>query len=125
MDDYSRYCRVFTSPGGFTVLVARSAADSEFLTFDIATGSDLFFHVAATPGAHTILVRPDGSTEVPKTDLEFAARQAALFSKQKNASRVPVHYTEIRHVRRAPGPYRGTVLVSKERKIVVRLSGAD
>ncbi|MDD5090578.1 MAG: NFACT RNA binding domain-containing protein [Candidatus Wallbacteria bacterium] len=121
MDNFSRYCKVFTSPGGFTVLVAKSASDSEYLTFDIAQQSDLFFHVADTPGAHTVLVRSDGSVEVPKIDLEFAARQAALYSKQKNASRVPVHYCEIRHVHRSPGPYTGTVLVSKVKKIVVRM----
>ncbi|MDD2716247.1 MAG: NFACT RNA binding domain-containing protein [Candidatus Wallbacteria bacterium] len=121
----NQYFQIFLSPGGREVLVARSSASSEFLTFGEAAPHDYFIHVEHTPGAHTILRRESGSDEVSKEDLEFAARLAALHSKQKKASRVSVTYTEVKNVKRAPGPYKGTVLVSRTRKIVINISADE
>ena len=53
--------RRFVSPDGLTVLVGRSAADNDLLTFGLGESRDGWLHVAAESGSHVIVRNPDGS----------------------------------------------------------------
>ena len=83
--------RRFVSPDGFTVLVGRSAADNDLLTFELGEPRDAWLHVAAESGSHVLIRNPDALERLPRDTLRFAAALAARHSKAKNASRVAVH----------------------------------
>ena len=83
--------RRFVSPDGLTVLVGRSAADNDLLTFGLGESRDGWLHVAAESGSHVIVRNPDGIERLPRDTLRFAAALAARYSKAKHGGRVTVH----------------------------------
>ena len=83
---------------GSRILVGRSPTENAELTFHVARPNDLWFHAQNMPGAHVILQRDDRAAPSDE-DVERAASLAAFYSKGKTASRVPIDYTERKHVR--------------------------
>jgi predicted ribosome quality control (RQC) complex YloA/Tae2 family protein len=83
--------RRFVSPDGLTVLVGRSAADNDLLSFGLGESRDGWLHVAAESGSHVIVRNPDGLERFPRDTLRFAALLAARYSKAKHGGRVTVH----------------------------------
>ncbi|MDD5092192.1 MAG: NFACT RNA binding domain-containing protein, partial [Candidatus Wallbacteria bacterium] len=117
----NRFYHTLQTPGGREVLIAKSSTSSEELTFRVARPFDLFFHARSSAGAHVIL-RLRGRSDVPDdTDLMFAAKQAALHSREKHGGRVSVTVTEVSNVKRISGPYTGKVLLRSGRTITVNL----
>lgn len=96
--------RRFLSTDGFTVLVGRSAAENDELTFKYARPYDLWLHAEQARGSHVIVRRADKNKPVPRRTVEEAAALAAFYSSDKHAGVVPVVVAERRHVRRAKGP---------------------
>ncbi len=111
--------RRYLSTDGREILVGRSSAGNEHLTFRLARPHDLWLHVEGYGGSHVVVRNPKGQTVPPRT-LREAAMLAAFFSKARNAGKVPVHYTAARFVRRAKRAKAGTVLITQEKTIVVR-----
>jgi predicted ribosome quality control (RQC) complex YloA/Tae2 family protein len=111
--------RRYLSTDGREILVGRSSAGNEHLTFHLARPHDLWLHVEGYGGSHVVVRNPKGQTVPPRT-LREAALLAAFFSKARNAGKVPVHYTAVRFVRRSKGSKAGTVLITQEKTIVVR-----
>ncbi|RMF73819.1 MAG: DUF814 domain-containing protein [Acidobacteria bacterium] len=110
--------RVYTSPGGFEVLVGRTARQNDELTFKVARPDDLFLHVDGTPGAHVIL-RAAGRREVPEQDVLFAAGLAARHSSVPSGVAVDVRVARRRHVRKPRGAPPGTVTLKTSRTVRV------
>lgn len=96
--------RRFLSSEGLLILVGRSAAENDELTFKYARPHDLWLHAQQAHGSHVIVRRPDKNKAVPRRTLEEAAALAAFYSSDKHAGVVPVVVVERRHVRRAKGP---------------------
>jgi predicted ribosome quality control (RQC) complex YloA/Tae2 family protein len=111
--------RRYLSSDGREILVGRSSAGNEHLTFHLARPHDLWLHVEGYRGSHVVVRNPKGQTVPPRT-LREAALLAAFFSKARNATKVPVHHTAVRFVRRSKGNKAGTVLITQEKTIVVR-----
>jgi predicted ribosome quality control (RQC) complex YloA/Tae2 family protein len=111
--------RRYVSTDGREILVGRSSSGNEHLTFRLARPHDLWLHVEGYGGSHVVVRNPKGQTVPPRT-LREAACLAAFFSKARNATKVPVHYTPVRFVRRSKGSKTGTVLITQEKTIVVR-----
>ncbi len=111
--------RRYLSTDGREILVGRSSAGNEHLTFRLARPHDLWLHVEGYGGSHVVVRNLKGQTVPPRT-LREAAVLAAFFSKARNAGKVPVHYTAVRFVRRSKGSKAGTVLITQEKTIVVR-----
>ena len=85
---------------GFEILVGKSEADNDHLTFGEAEPHDLWLHVAGgTPGSH-VVVRCPNQVEVPRSVVEIAARAAAWFSKARGAPKVQVDYCRVSEVRK-------------------------
>ncbi|NIT35376.1 MAG: DUF814 domain-containing protein [candidate division Zixibacteria bacterium] len=95
--------RRFLSTDGLTVLVGRSAAENDELTFKYARPYDLWLHAEQARGSHVIVRRADKNKPVPRRTVEEAAALAAFYSSAKHAGLVPVVVAERRHVRRAKG----------------------
>lgn len=111
--------RFFRSPGGFEVLVGRSAAQNDFLTFKVAAPDDLWFHCSPLAGAHVIL-RTGGRKEIPKLDLLFAAGLAAAFSRAVEGETVEVLWARRKRVRKPKGAKAGAVVVSSAARVSVK-----
>jgi predicted ribosome quality control (RQC) complex YloA/Tae2 family protein len=89
------------------VWVGRGARDNDELTFRHAAPLDLWFHAGGVEGSHVVL-RHLGQDPSP-AEQEAAAQLAALFSKAKGSTTVPVWMTRRRYVRKPRKAPPGTV----------------
>jgi predicted ribosome quality control (RQC) complex YloA/Tae2 family protein len=105
--------RRFVSPDGFVVLVGRSAADNDIVTFKLGTPHDFWLHVSGESGSHVIVRNPDGVERLPRETLRYAAALAAGYSKARNAGRVAVHVARCGDVRKPRGVPPGTVTLKQ------------
>jgi len=105
--------RRFVSPDGLTVLVGRSAANNDLLTFELGEPRDVWLHVAAESGSHVLIRNPDGLERLPRDTLRFAAALAARYSKAKHASRVTVHVATRADVSKPRGSPPGEVMLRR------------
>jgi predicted ribosome quality control (RQC) complex YloA/Tae2 family protein len=105
--------RRFVSPDGFVVLVGRTAADNDIVTFKLCAPQDFWLHVSGESGSHVIVRNPDGLDRLPRATLRFAAALAAGYSKARNAGRVAVHVAQCRDVRKPRGVPAGTVTLKQ------------
>ena len=111
--------REFRTGDGFTVLVGRTAAENDHLTFKVAAPHDLWLHAAGQPGAHVVIRNPRRLQELPEATVLEAAAIAAWFSKGKSGQSLDVHVAWRRHVRKGRGMSPGMVLVKRHRTVRV------
>jgi predicted ribosome quality control (RQC) complex YloA/Tae2 family protein len=116
--------RTYTLPGGWQVLVGRTDADNEFLSFEVARPDAWWFHVRGMPGSHVILQGPPG-TDPDRETLHRAAAIAAYHSKARTAGVVAVSGTRVRDVSKPRGAKAGTVQIRNERVFKVRPAPGD
>ncbi len=110
--------RRYLSSDGFEVLVGRSDAGNEELTFKIARPSDIWLHTADYPGSH-VLVRNPARVEVPHRTLYEAAQLAAYFSKAKGEAKAAVRYCERKMLSRPKKAKAGLVLLQQYKTMMV------
>jgi len=105
---------------GFEVLIGRSAADNDALTFRVAKPSDSWLHVAGgTPGSHVVIKNPE-RCQIPKSVIERAASYAAWYSKARAGGSVEVHYCKVSDIRKPRGAPAGLVHLERYSKVRVR-----
>jgi hypothetical protein len=114
----------YTLPSGWQVLVGRTDADNDALSFRVARPHDWWLHVRGMPGSHVILQGPPGADPDRQT-LHRAAAIAAYHSKARNAGIVPVSGTRARDVSKPRGAQAGTVQIRNERVFKVRPARGD
>lgn len=113
----------FLSPDGLTVLVGRTAADNDVLTFKLAAPQDFWFHIGAESGSHVVVRNPEHLERLPRETRRFAAALAARHSKARHAGRVAVHMAQCADVSKPRGVPAGTVTI--RRFTTVHASPAD
>ena len=106
-------------PGGWTVLVGKTARDNEILSIKYASPRDWWFHVRSMPGSHVLLLVRSGE-EPDKDTLKRAASIAAFHSKARGGGTVPVSGTRAQYVTKPRGAPPGTVQIRKETVFKVR-----
>ena len=104
----------FTSPSGRTILVGKNNLQNDKLT-GTAQPNEVWLHAKDMPGSHVIIVgeEPDDETVL------YAARLAALYSKGRGGTRVPVDYTLRRYVRKPGGTKPGFVIYTNQHTLYV------
>jgi predicted ribosome quality control (RQC) complex YloA/Tae2 family protein len=112
-----------TAADGQQILVGGSAKGNDRVTFELATGSDLWFHARGVPGAHVIL--KVGAREPSVRTLLEAARLAAFHSQARGSSKVNVDYTLQRYVKRVKGGPPGLVTYTQEKTLRVDATGPE
>ena len=119
--------RRFVSVDGLEILVGRSARANDQLTFRLARGNDIFFHVSGRPGTHTI-VRAEKGKQVPPETILDAATLTLYYSlpgqaRQRAAegAAAEVDYTPVKYVRKPRGAAPGLVLLARHKTLRVRL----
>lgn len=115
----------YIATDGTTIYVGRNNKQNEYVTHKLAHKNDIWLHTLDIPGSHVIIKDADPTEE---TLLE-AAQLAAYFSKAQHSAKVPVDYTEVRHVKKPAGAKPGfvtyseqkTLYVTPEKKLVAKL----
>lgn len=108
--------RRFTTAGGATIIIGRSARENDRVTFRLAGPEDLWFHARGMPGAHVIL---KAGRDPSDADIAAAARVAAFYSEGRDAGEVAVDCVPRKHVRKQKGGPPGAVVYRGERTLRV------
>lgn len=111
--------KVFHSVDGFEILVGRTAAENDELTFKVARGGDLWLHVADYPGSH-VVVRMKDATEIPEQTLLDAAFLAGHYSKAPKGAHPSVSWTRAKYVKKFKGAAPGQVQLAERKTIKLR-----
>ncbi len=111
--------RVFVLDDQHTLYVGKSAANNDELTMKFAKQQDWWLHVRGASGSHAVL-RGVAGPKIPKQVLETAAAITAYYSHARNASYVPVVYTQRKYVRKPKGANVGAVVIDKEQTVMVK-----
>lgn len=98
----------YVSSDGFDIYIGKNNKQNDYLTMQLASNNDLWFHTKDIPGSHVIL-KVNGQ-DVPNNTLTEAAILAAFYSKAQNSSLVPVDYTLKKHVKKTKGAKPGMVI---------------
>ncbi len=109
---------------GFTIWVGKSAKDNDEMLRGFVHKEDFWLHARQVSGSH-VVIRMKGMTTLPNTVLERAAGLAAFYSKLKTESLAPVIYTQAKFVRKVKGSAPGSVMVDREKVILVPPIGPD
>ncbi|HYM37554.1 MAG TPA: NFACT RNA binding domain-containing protein, partial [Nitrospiraceae bacterium] len=112
--------RRFMSAAGLPIYVGRNAKENEELTLKFAHSDDLWLHAQGVPGSHVVVRLEKGANPPPDT-LKDAATLALLYSDFKKSGKGDVIYTKRKYVRKAKGRPAGTVTVTQEKAIFLRL----
>ena len=105
--------RCYSTPSGYELLIGRNNRQNDILTFRTAGDYDLWFHSQEIPGSHALLRLPAGS--VPdEADLQSVADLAAYYSQARESDRVPVVYTQPKHVYKPKGAKPGMAIYKQE-----------
>ncbi|UCF29788.1 MAG: NFACT family protein [bacterium] len=100
---------------GFVILVGRSAADNERVTFTAAGPHDLWMHARDYAGSHVVILT--GKRTVPEDVIRYAASLASQSSRAKGDPTVEVMVTERKWVRKRKGGRPGQVTVERYRTV--------
>jgi len=112
--------RRFVSTDGLTILVGRNARENDELTFGLANSEDLWLHAQGVPGSH-VVVRLEKGKDAPPATLLDAATLALLYSDLKKSGKGEIIYTRRKWVRKARHQAPGSVMVTREQSLTIRL----
>ena len=108
----------YKSSNVYTILVGRNNHQNDQLTLKFAEKTDIWLHTQTITGSHVIIVT-DGETPPDKT-IEEAAIIAAVNSKGRNSTLVPVDYCLARYVKKPSGAKPGKVIFTNYKTAFVR-----
>jgi len=111
--------REYRSTDGFTILVGRTGAENDTLTFKVAAPHDLWLHAAGYAGAHVVVRNPRRLGALPESTVLEAAALAAWFSRGRSDGQLDVHVAWRRHVRKGKGMSPGMVMMKRHRTVRV------
>lgn len=112
--------RTFVAPSGHMILVGKGAADNDTLTLNVARPHDHWLHARSIQGAH-VVVPCERKSPISAELLIDAAHLAAHFSALRGEVSVEVQHTERRYVRKPRGAAPGSVIVEREKVLLVRV----
>ncbi len=107
------------SPSGFQILLGRNNRQNEEITLKIAKPGDTWFHIKEGPGAHVVI--KNMGQELTRKDIEYAGQLALENSKQKDARRGEVVYTDRKFIKRHPSKIPGLVIYTDFKSLEVKL----
>jgi predicted ribosome quality control (RQC) complex YloA/Tae2 family protein len=107
----------YTSSDDYEILVGRNAGANDRLTHRMAAPHDWWLH-AEGPGSHVVVRNARREEEPPAATLSEAASLAAYFSFARGATKVNVHFTQVRHLRKPKGASPGRVILKLRRTVL-------
>lgn len=105
----------YLSRDGQEIVVGRNNLQNEYITHKLGRNNYLWFHTKDIPGSHVVILdsNPTDGT------VEDAAMLAGYFSKAQGSSKIPVDYTEIKHVHKPSGVKPGFVTYTDQSTVMV------
>lgn len=105
----------YLSRDGQEIVVGRNNFQNEYITHKLGRNNYLWFHTKDIPGSHVVILdsNPTDGT------VEDAAMLAGYFSKAQGSSKIPVDYTEIKHVHKPSGAKPGFVTYTDQSTVMV------
>ena len=103
---------------GYTIYVGRNNKENDYLTNKFASKNDLWFHTKEIHGSHVILKTNPNET-IPKKIIYEAAKLAAIHSKAKGSSNIPIDYCLVQYVKKLPGNKPGLVIYKNNKTIYI------
>ncbi len=107
----------YTSSKGYQILVGKNNTQNDEVTFRKANREDTWLHAQKIPGSHVII--KEAPYPPPHETLLEAAALAAYHSKNWELPNVTVDYTQVKHVKRAPGGKPGMVFYKNFKSVTV------
>ncbi len=107
---------VYHDQEGVKILVGKNNLQNNYLTHKIAKKNYTWFHVKDQTGSHVIVCSEEQLTELT---IRAAANLAALNSKSKNSSSVPVDYTKVKFIKKIPGEIGSFVSYTNQKTIYI------
>jgi predicted ribosome quality control (RQC) complex YloA/Tae2 family protein len=105
---------------GFDYYVGKNNLQNEAVTFELASGSDWWFHVKGIAGSHVVV--KTGMKELSDKGFERAAALAAWYSSAPKGAKTEVDYTRRRELKK-PADYRpGMVIYHTNYSMVIEPS---
>ena len=98
----------FVTSSGYEVLCGKNNLQNDYITTEVASKDDYWFHVKNAPGSHVVM--RCGKDEPPAEDFTQCAMIAAYYSSQKELPQAPVDYTRVRNVKKPSGSKPGFVI---------------
>ncbi|GAA0121345.1 MAG: NFACT family protein [Clostridium argentinense] len=106
----------FISSDNIDIYIGKNNIQNDYLTLKFANKNDIWLHTKNIPGSH-VIIKNNG--DIPENTILEAATLAALYSKAKNSSNVPVDYTEVKNVKKISGAKPGMVIYYTNKTIYV------
>ncbi|MCM1244209.1 MAG: NFACT family protein [Roseburia sp.] len=106
----------YVSSDGYDIYVGKNNYQNDLLTFKTATGNDWWFHAKQIPGSHVVILC--NNEEPPVTTFEEAASLAAYYSRNKDAEKVEIDYTQKKNIRKPNGSKPGFVVYYRNYSMV-------
>lgn len=105
----------YLSRDGQEIVVGRNNLQNEYITHKLGRNNYLWFHTKDIPGSHVVILdsKPTDGT------IEDAAMLAGYFSKAQGSSKIPVDYTEIKHVHKPSGAKPGFVTYTDQTTVMI------
>ncbi len=107
------------SPGGWQLYWGKNSRTNDYVSRNMTSAQDFWFHAKGMPGSHLVLKCGDSADKVSEEDLHYAAAFAAGYSKGKDDSKVEVIVAQGRDVKKPKGARPGLVTVDSYRSLVV------
>ena len=89
----------YISSDGYHIYVGKNNYQNEELTFHFASGNDWWFHAKGMPGSH-VIVKTNGTEELPDRTFEEAGKLAAYYSKGRGQDKIEIDYIQKKHVKK-------------------------
>ncbi|NGQ93806.1 fibronectin/fibrinogen-binding protein [Brevibacillus sp. SYP-B805] len=106
---------LYYSSEGIPILVGKNNKQNDYLTNKLALPHETWLHTKDIPGSHVVI----RSREFGEQTLREAAMLAAVFSKARHGSQVPVDYTLVKHVKKPSGAKPGFCIYEQQRTLFV------
>lgn len=103
---------------GYTIFIGKNNVQNDYLTLKYAHNNDIWFHTQKIHGSHVVLKL--NNQDLTDDIIYKCAKIAVQNSKANNSINVPVDYTEIRNVKKAPNAKPGMVIYTNYKTIIVK-----
>lgn len=111
--------RVYRTSSGREIRAGRSAKGNDELTFHHSAPEDIWMHVREAPGSHVILRWGRKEQNPPEADIAEAALVAAVLSRARGSTVVPVAWTRRKYVRKPRKAPPGAVVPERTQTVFV------
>lgn len=98
----------FVTSGGYEVLCGKNNLQNDYITTEVSSKDDYWFHVKNAPGSHVVM--RCGKEEPSSEDFTQCAVIAAYYSSVRELPQAPVDYTRVRNVKKPSGAKPGFVI---------------